>query len=382
MALHYVIGAEERASFLGCRRAWDFGARERRRLEPVRPSAAVDLERALLDALAVYYFPGMWDWQPSIVLPLVRKAFEDSLSDQRAAYLTAHGLDTMPADQDALAAHRRDQGARMVEAYFGWAPPVDELSPVGVVVEADTTVPDHRDPTRDIVAQDGRPVRFRDRVHALVIDGSNNYWIMEHRLVHGPWVDVETVSLDDRCLAWCWAWQREYGGMRIEGTIYNELRVGTPVATAPPSGPRGSVSQTDTYIRPWVSAQDPEVLDTPALPPQPVYELQVRLGEHFRRIQVPRSREEISAFGDRLSAQVLDMVDPGVLIYPNPAPARCGSCEFRQPCIATNAGHDVEEMLAECYRQRADDGPQAGRLGSVAPNRGGGALSTFGQRRR
>lgn len=382
MALHYVIGAEERASFLGCRRAWDFGARERRRLEPARPGAAVDLGRALRDALAVYYFPGMWDWQPSIVLPLVRKAFEDSVSDQRAEYLTAHGLNTMPAEEQELSAQRRDQGTSMLEAYLGWAPGVDEFSPVGVVIEADTTVPDHRDPARDIVAPDGRPVRFRDRVHALVIDEYNNYWIVEHRLVNGPWADVEAVSLDDRCLAWCWVWQREYGGMRIEGTIYNELRVGSPAATAPPPGPRGSVSQTDTYIRPWVPAQDPAVLDTPALPPQPVYERHVHTAEHFRRIQLPRSREEISAFGERLSAQVLDMVDPGILIYPNPAPARCGPCEFRQPCIVTNAGHDVEAVLAECYRQRADDGPKAGRLGSVAPNRGGGALSTFGQRRR
>jgi hypothetical protein len=382
MALHYVIRAEERASFLRCRRAWNFGSRERRSLEPTGPSAAVDLQRTLLEALAVYYFPGMWDWQPAIVLPLVRKALTDSLRDQQIEYLAAHGLATLPPEQVELTAHRHEQASAMLEAYIGWAPTADAFSPIGVVVEADTTVPDHRAPHRDIVSPDGRTVRFRDRVHGLVIDEHNNYWIMEHRLVHGAWPDVETVMLDDRCLAWCWVWQREYGGMRIEGTIYNELQVGTPAAAAAPPGPRGSVSQTDTYIRPWAPVQDPQVLDTPAIPARPVYERRVQQGEHFRRIQVPRSREEISTFGARLSAQVLDMIDPNVLIYPNPAPAHCGPCEFRQPCIATNAGGDVESMLADRYKPRETDGPQAGRLGAVAPNRGGGALSTFGQRRR
>lgn len=381
MALHYVIRAEERASFLRCRRAWNFGSRERRRLEPARPNAAVDLQRTLLEALAVYYFPGMWDWQPAIVLPLVRKALEDSLRDQQAAYLTAHGLDSLPPAQAELAAQRHQEAAAMLQAYIGWAPTADAFSPVGVVVEADTTVPDHRSPGRDIVSPDGRTVRFRDRVHGLVIDEHNNYWIMEHRLVHGPWPDVDTVTLDDRCLAWCWVWQREYGGMRIEGTIYNELRVGIPAAVAPPPGPRGSVSQTDTYIRPWAPAQE-AAADSSAVPVPPVYELRVQRSEHFRRIQVPRSREEISSFGQRLSAQVLDMIGPNVLIYPNPAPAHCGPCEFRQPCIATNAGGDVEGLLADCYKPCEHDGPQAGRLGAVAPNRGGGALSTFGQRRR
>jgi hypothetical protein len=61
----------ERASFLRCRRQWDFQAGMRQNLEPRHRPTAPDLDRAVRDALAVYYFPGMWDWDRRVRLPLV-----------------------------------------------------------------------------------------------------------------------------------------------------------------------------------------------------------------------------------------------------------------------------------------------------------------------
>ncbi|MGH9055743.1 MAG: hypothetical protein ACRDYY_07770 [Acidimicrobiales bacterium] len=66
--MKYPISAAERAAFLGCRRRWDFGSANRMNLEPAPPPLAPDLGRALKDALAIYYFPGMWDWPRDVVL--------------------------------------------------------------------------------------------------------------------------------------------------------------------------------------------------------------------------------------------------------------------------------------------------------------------------
>jgi hypothetical protein len=52
----------ERASFLRRGRLWDVAAgmrqNPRQNPEPANPPAAPDLDRAIRDALAVYYFPG------------------------------------------------------------------------------------------------------------------------------------------------------------------------------------------------------------------------------------------------------------------------------------------------------------------------------------
>ena len=102
----FAITPEDRRWFDRCRRAWDLGARARRNLEPL--GHRVDpLGPALRDALAVYYFPGMWTWPRSIVLPLVTAA-----------------LDRSGASRD-----ERDLVAGFVE----WAPTVDRFTPVRVV---------------------------------------------------------------------------------------------------------------------------------------------------------------------------------------------------------------------------------------------------------
>ncbi len=67
----WVVTAEDRATFKRCRRAWDLSARTRRGLE--LKESPVD-DRAVMDALAVHYFPGMWAWDRTIVRPLVVKA--------------------------------------------------------------------------------------------------------------------------------------------------------------------------------------------------------------------------------------------------------------------------------------------------------------------
>ena len=68
----------DRIWFKRCRRSWDLGSRLRRSLEPAERRYALDLDRAVRDGLAVYYFPGMWEWDRKVVLPLAFAAFDTS----------------------------------------------------------------------------------------------------------------------------------------------------------------------------------------------------------------------------------------------------------------------------------------------------------------
>jgi hypothetical protein len=356
VALPYVLSAGDRDAFLSCRRAWDLSARERGNLEPHRPAARTGTD-AVLAALAVYYFPGMWDWQPQLVLRLVRTAFLDALPER----------------------HAWDDGLALLEAYFHWAPEVDDMAPVMVTTELDVRVPDPTEPGRDIAAPGVRGVHYRDRPHLVAVDAANRYWLVEHRLVPGPWRPVQLLRLEERCLSWCWAFEQAYPGIRVEGTVFNELRSDAEPPVVAPARParRGGLPQSGhSYVRPWsrASGSEPEVSEV-----SEVSEPEVVEGELFRRVRLPRARAELAGFGERLAAQVHAMVDPEVACYPTPAPRRCGRCAFRAPCVAMNTGADAAALLAADYRARNHD-PVPGQLGGGTWSTGRGAAPpTFGR---
>ena len=133
--MDYRVSAEERATFKRCRRQWDFGSIHRQRLEPIDP-VPLDLTRAVRDALAVYYYPGMWDWTSAIVLPLVRKAFMRSIAESPPSAQRMENLDL---------------GTELLERYFEWAPVVDDFGPVKIETDVEVLVPDARVPDLSLI---------------------------------------------------------------------------------------------------------------------------------------------------------------------------------------------------------------------------------------
>jgi hypothetical protein len=62
VSVNYVTRPRENRLFRRCRRAWDLSARERQDYELIEPPQVFDFGEAIHDALDVYYFPGMWEW--------------------------------------------------------------------------------------------------------------------------------------------------------------------------------------------------------------------------------------------------------------------------------------------------------------------------------
>jgi hypothetical protein len=201
-----VITAADRQEFKRCRRAWDFGSHLRQGWEPDSDAAPVDPAVAVRAALAIWYFPGMWEWGREIVRPLALEAHRR----------VAAGW---PAAHDDVAA----AGEELLGRYFDWAPEVDVFTPLRVETDVEVSVPDPTDPRRDLAGADGAAVHFLDRVDLVVVDPFNGYWVVRHRLVDA-WAAADALVLDEAGAAWCWAWGRSYLGMDIAGVIYNELR--------------------------------------------------------------------------------------------------------------------------------------------------------------
>src|SRR5579859_6948483 len=114
----FVITPADLAAFGRCARQWDFGARPRQNLEPLQPPAPPGLSQALREALAIYYFPGMWDWERRVTLPLVVQGLDRAMARQRDRRGT-------PAGDDAGGDAEQEAARRLLARYFDWAPEVD-----------------------------------------------------------------------------------------------------------------------------------------------------------------------------------------------------------------------------------------------------------------
>ena len=202
----FVVTPDDRDWFECCRRAWDLGSRLRRNLERTAGSAPT-LERVLHDALAVYYFPGMWTWARSVVEPLV----ERSLNDAGFAH----------------------SAFDFVRAYARWAEAIDGFTPLRVETDVEVHIPDAAQPGAELAAPDGGPVLYRDRVDLLVAeptDEGESQWLVDHRLVdptRGSWALPDQLALDERAMLACWAWEYAYL-VPIAGVQFNEVCVAPP----------------------------------------------------------------------------------------------------------------------------------------------------------
>jgi len=345
------IDPAQRASFKRCRRQWDFASR--RGLEPV-DAPGFALPAALKDGLAVYYYPGTWDWQHDLKQSLVHKAVERSLNDAGAG--------------DLIGA-----AAELLDCYDAWAGTIDDFAPVKIDHDVAGLLADPADPERGLLTPNGSGVVYACRVDLLAVDAADEYWVVRHQIVD-DWHDLDTLVRDEEAIAACWAWEHDYIGMEVVGTIHNEVRIDgpldlpgsaavegrerRPVAQHEGSGGGRSIPQHQR-----VSARASRI--------DAVSRIDQRTAGPLRRTRIRRTRDEIAAEGRQLAAEALDMAcEPA--IYPNPA-AHCAVCEFAAPCLAQFEGADPEPVLAARFRARSVSAQPKPRLGQSTWGFGRGA---------
>jgi hypothetical protein len=326
----YRITPDERVRFKRCRRQWDFASPHRRNLQPagfVEPA----LPAALKDALAVYYYPGTWDWPHEVTQPLVRKALKRSLDD-------------------AGANDKFERGAAVLDCYDAWAGTIDDFAPVKVNCDVRALVPDPDEPERGLLVHDGSPVVYPCLIDLLAVDAADEYWVVSHQVVD-EWQDLETLVRDEEAVAACWALEQDYLGLTIAGTIHNELRIGGPLDFP-------STGSTATATRKAV-AQHEASGGGRSLPQHQRLSAQTsragapsrteqRTAGVLRRTRIRRTRHEITTVGTLIAAEAVEMTR-WPTVYPTPA-THCRDCEFRAPCLALTEGADPEPVLAANFR--------------------------------
>jgi hypothetical protein len=351
--MEYRITHDDRARFKRCRRQWDFASPHRRGLESAVVADAA-LPGALGDALAVYYYPGTWDWPHELKQSLVHKAAGRALTE-------------------ACAVDRLQSATALLDTYDAWACTVDDFAPVRIDHDVQGLVPDPRDPDRGLTTPDGSAVIYTCRIDLLAVDATDEYWVVRHQIVD-EWQELDALIRDEAAVAGCWAWEREYLGMEIAGTIHNEVRITGPLdlpsAERSADGASARVRQSEPSGGGRAIPQHRRMAARTARRDETNRVEQCTAGL-LRRTRIRRSRAEISGVGTLIGAEAIDMTsDPA--IYPTFAP-HCQTCEFSSPCLALVEGTDPEPMLAQNFRRHPSEDSRKPRLGQSTWGFGRGA---------
>jgi hypothetical protein len=339
--------------FKRCRRQWDFASPRRRGLKSADPSESTSLPTAFKEALAIYYYPGTWDWQPKLKQSLVHKALQRSL-------------------QNADATDKLATATTLIDRYDEWAATVDDFAPVKIDHDVSALVRDPDDPEQGLLTADGTGVTYTCRVDLMAVDAADEYWVVCHRIVD-DWSPVQELLLDEEMIAACWAWEQDYIGMEVAGTLHNEVRLDpefedsagetttgriTPVAQHEASGGGRSIPQ---HVRAAARGARPGADDR----------VQQRTAGLVRRTRIRRSRSEIAAAGSLLALEAVEM-SASLAVYPSPG-RHCVSCAFAAPCLILFEGGDPEPVLTTGFRRHADAVEQKPRLGQATWGFGRGA---------
>lgn len=367
-----VLTTSDLRSFKRCRRAWDFGSPSRRNLVPNKAERPFELDTAIRDSLAVYYYPGMWTWPRKIVEPIAFNKYAESMNRQLERHEERFGVSE---GDRALFAELLPLGEAMLRRYYEWAPSVDWFH--AVRVDTDFRVnPPHPDSPGDGLVAGGHAVNYAGRVDLLAVeqaewrrqqDEDTVYWIVHHRLAGESWASLSDLLIDDRAGSSSWAGQ-DAARVRVVGVVYNELRAGVSLpARVLSDSTLGDVSHTP--VDPVLEAELAERLADERVRRQ--------TSQWCRRTWVGMSPVEIEAHQQRDSEAIADMLSPELPVFPSPSPANCTACVFRAPCLAMSRGQDPAPILEQGYHERQDELKDLERWPNQEPRHSEGPLGRW-----
>jgi hypothetical protein len=367
-----VLQPEEMELFRHCRRAWDFSARTRQNYVPSMPTHVFDFDKAIHEALGVYYFPAMDDWDRAIVRPLAVQGFHRSMRHDRQTYET---FTRLTAEQEREWREHLELGETVLGHYFAWAAAVDEFDSLFSAEDVWAPIPDPHNPGNDLRTPDGQAIRYFGRLDQLISDPNDEHWVVDHRIAWNDWQNTDELLLDVVSLSYVWALELSYPQLRVAGTIYNELRIDAQEGGGQTNNQHAfDLEERDkrnmargarrvNLRRSAATPSESELIKSPQgdhvssdqRAADPTEVVKQEGNERFRRTRIRRSRASIENIGVQIAMQALEMRGPNISIYPNPSEKNCPSCAYRRPCIAINDGVDPAPILATHYRKRREE---------------------------
>lgn len=403
--LVHEIHTSERRSFRGCKRRWNWIFQES--YYPRTTAKPLEFGVAYHEAMEVFYNPEMWNWDRDVVANLAIKAFVDKCAKQKAKALEESNQHSLDDEVEKDYNERVELGIGMLKYYFTKVAPKEDRGwkPVKVEVEFIVTIPhpetkevmwckcdtcwqkwfkhleseasassfkaaaerapgDFSTSTMRSIGPlfkphdwQGLPVCYAGRLDVLAQDEHGDLWVIDWKTARAISQQYQFLYLDDQVGSYPWALRRL--GLNVRGFIYHAQRKGFPVSPKENKQRRlgclFSVNKMqdvdyDTYLE-TVMEHDREAYE------QGLYDgmltfLKEEGITYFARHQIHKSDEELEEIEKNIGLEALDMIDPGLRIYPSPGRFGCDFCAFQTPCMEQNAQGDYQYALDTMFERR------------------------------
>lgn len=387
--LVHEVHTSERKSFRGCRRRWDWIFRQY--YYPQVTAKPLEFGVAFHNAMEVIYDPVTWKWPSEVRCARAIDVFVKTCEAQKAKFLSDQSRQYLEDEAAEDYAERIELGKGMIKYYSesvapryddGWTPlqvEVEFIVPIQnpdtgefLFCKCNTCMATIREIGTSLTGEEyeriietGLVVCLAGRIDLLAEDTYGHYWIVDWkttaRLARG---DVsgqdrdEFLDLDDQIGSYVMALRRKLG-LNVRGFVYVELKKAFPEPPARNASRRlgraFSVNKNqavdyETYLA-TVSTEDKEAYEE-GLYDEFLEFLKNEGINFYGRYQIMKTDEELEELERNLFAEVQDMIDPKLRIYPSSGRFNCGFCAFRQPCIEKNRQGDYQYMLDTLFDKR------------------------------
>jgi hypothetical protein len=339
-------------------------------------------------AMEVFYDPDTWKWDREVRTSLAIQAFTEKCQKQKLAALDFQQRPYLDEDVEADYQERVKLGRGMIAYYCNQISPREDKgwTPTKVEVEFMVVIP-HPDTKQTIwckcdvcwekhkvylvkqglkiifekadrFAWQGLPVVYAGRLDVLARDENGDLWIIDWKTARTIPTQTQFLYLDDQVGSYPWALRKALG-LNVRGFIYHAQRKGFPQAPVRNKTRRlgciYSINKNqevdyDSYLK-TVQEEDPEAFKAGSYDAMLQF-LKEEGTVYFARHEVHKSDAELEEIERNIGLEALDMIDPGIRIYPSPGRFGCDFCAFQTPCIEQNAQGDYTYALDTLFERR------------------------------
>jgi len=335
------IHTHDRIRYKRCRRKWYLGSPLRLHLVPKGQPLNINLWLGTGFHFALEDYHGY-------------NKFGDPV-EALAAYYNAFRPDELPeGSEDAISL-----GMGMLEHYKRWLKYRNQYQTLWIDGEPQVEVQIQLEFT-DLSEIAGKPVIFRGTVDRVVEDADGNWWVQDYKTAAN--IDVNKLALDPQVGNYVWAAEQHYE-REIAGMAYTQFakKVPKPPKRLVAGGLSVDKRQSTTYAlyKEDLSQFYPQG-NFPSKYVEFLNDLAAREtpeGDEFIRTDlVERNHTAKTSTYKHMVAEIREMLDPDLPIYPNPTRDCTWDCtEFRAVCMAMDEGDDWEYLINEFYQKKGEE---------------------------